>query len=493
MLMVSLGVAALKKHFESRWRDKHFVALTLIFAITSSTIAVIIGIMQSVWFDEAYSVAMAQQPFSQLLGLISTDAHPPLYYLYLKLWGSWFGFDEMSLRLSTGILFGGIVIVTGLLAKRLFGTRAALTILPLVAFSPFLLRYGFEVRMYSLAMFISLGATFALVCAIETKKWVWKLGYVLLVVLGMYTLYAAMFLWIAQAIWVLWQRQKNLQWVIVYVGAFLLFTPWLPVMMTQFSGQAVTTTAHAMTLTDMGNIVTFGFLYQPMWLLGSTATILALLIFTAIAVTVVKSWQHVKRSKYALLMVASFVVPLALLFILSAIKPLYLERYSVVFLPWGLVFFGYCISVSFGHLGRTAKTIVMLVPVIMGIGVLQLAQSGNYNFQRLQKPALRQALEVARECQKGTTIVAGDPYVAIELGYYLPRCQVNFLSSTPKLTAGFALLSESPLRIDNPEKQLPTSRRLVYVYYDAPAMTVGMPLEAKTSFDNLTIETYSAR
>lgn len=492
--MATFSLSAIRKRFQTRWHDKHFVALTLIFAIVAATIAVLIGIMQSVWFDEAYSVSMAQQPLSQLLSLISSDAHPPLYYVYLKMWGSWFGFGEMSLRLSTGILFGGAVVVTGLLAKRLFGTKAALTILPLIAFSPFLLRYGFEARMYVLAILISLGATWALICTVETGKWSARIAYGLLVVLGMYTLYVTVFLWIAQAIWVFYQRQKPLRWLATYCGALLLFIPWLPVVATQFSSGAVTATAHAMTLTDIVNIVTFGFLYQPAWQLNAATTLLALLVFAAVSIAVVKAWPHIRRQKYALLVLVSFVVPLVSLFIIAAIKPLYLERYSVLFLPWALMFFGLCIAQSFAKMGRTARTIVILLPVILAVGVLQLAASGNYNFQRLQKPAIRQVAEIASDCRKGTTIVAGDPYIAIELGYYLPNCQVNFLSPSPVLKAGFAALSGSPLRVSNPERQLPTSRRLMYVYYDRPMMTVTtMPLEATSSFDNLTIETYSAR
>ncbi len=42
---------------------------------------------RSLWFDEAFSVAIARLPVPQIWNLVArTDAHPPLYYLLLHVW-----------------------------------------------------------------------------------------------------------------------------------------------------------------------------------------------------------------------------------------------------------------------------------------------------------------------------------------------------------------------------------------------------------------------
>jgi uncharacterized membrane protein len=39
---------------------------------------------ESIWFDESYSYIMASHSPGELLGLMTADNHPPLYYLSLE-------------------------------------------------------------------------------------------------------------------------------------------------------------------------------------------------------------------------------------------------------------------------------------------------------------------------------------------------------------------------------------------------------------------------
>ena len=50
-----------------------------------------IGLRQSVWFDEAYSIMVAKQSVGEAIRLTALDTHPPLYYLFLKAWACLFG------------------------------------------------------------------------------------------------------------------------------------------------------------------------------------------------------------------------------------------------------------------------------------------------------------------------------------------------------------------------------------------------------------------
>lgn len=66
------------------WVERHFVLILILGAVTAMLISLAIGLSQSVWFDEAYSIMVAKQPLGQLLHLTAVDTHPPLYYLLLK-------------------------------------------------------------------------------------------------------------------------------------------------------------------------------------------------------------------------------------------------------------------------------------------------------------------------------------------------------------------------------------------------------------------------
>lgn len=73
----SLGsfVSILTRHWQ-------LVVVVAMLAVVALDIAV--GIGQSVWFDEGYSIMLAQRPVHELIDLTKIDAHPPLYYMYLK-------------------------------------------------------------------------------------------------------------------------------------------------------------------------------------------------------------------------------------------------------------------------------------------------------------------------------------------------------------------------------------------------------------------------
>src|SRR5690606_22516950 len=85
--------------------------------------------------------------------------------------------------------------------------------------------------------------------------------------------------------------------------------------------------------------------------------------------------------------------------------------------------------------------------VILLAGCLSLLDYGNYNFQRLHTPTVKHVAKLLSPCQDGAVIFADEPQVALELKYYITDCPVYFFNETPKMGGGFAMLSNSPLRV----------------------------------------------
>ena len=225
-------------------------------AIVAMTISLWIGLQQSVWFDEAYSILVAKQEPAEIIQLAAADVHPPMFYLILHMWGNAWGWSDAPLRLFSALALGGSVVVAGLLTRRLFGDRAAIMSVVFIALAPLLLRYGFEIRMYALASFIGIAATYVLVCARDAKKysvWLWVL-YAVLVAFGMLTLYHLALLWVAHVVWLLYMvrgklmRFWELPWVWAFLGAVLLFTPWLPKFVGQLGNGAMANIGQPMNI-----------------------------------------------------------------------------------------------------------------------------------------------------------------------------------------------------------------------------------------------------
>lgn len=486
--------------------ERYFVPVIIVGVLIAMGISLAIGLSQSVWFDEAYSIIVAKQPVNELLHLTAVDTHPPLYYLLLKGWATLFGWSELALRSLSVIAMGGAVAMGALLVRRLFGLRAALITLPFIVFAPFLLRYGFEIRMYALASFMGVAATYILVRALQARDRQEELRlyliYALLVAMGVYTLYYTVLLWLAHFAWLFWntRREKKLvlksPWFIAFCGSAALFLPWLPTFISQVGNGALAAISQPLTIDNMAGIVSFMFVYQPAWQLSALTSLLVLFVIVAVSILAVKAWVNTDRKQRTnlSLIVAYIMVPITILALVSIAKPMYVERYLAHVLIAGSMFVGVVVALALAK--KPSKKLMILgsgLLAAMLIGVIQLAQVGNYNFQRLQSPAIKQ-LASTIDCARGTTVFAADPYVAIELDYYLPSCQIRFYSETVSLGGGYAPLSNNTLHVSDPTKELANSRKVVYVYYDTQKLTMPSNLieSSSVSYGSLNAATYSA-
>ena len=148
------------------------------------------------WFDEIYTVAIAQRPFAAIVRLTAADVHPPFYYFLVRalvLAGRALGgAAETLLWLRLSSLIPGLVLC-GLawgLARRHWGPPAGLLALALTVVSPGLAFYSVELRNYALTQGLLLAATaFALELLDGRARRAWRAGagYVGCAALALYT------------------------------------------------------------------------------------------------------------------------------------------------------------------------------------------------------------------------------------------------------------------------------------------------------------------
>lgn len=492
---------------QQTWAERHFLWIVVVAAVVFMVITLSIGAQQSVWFDEAYSILLAKQSSAHLVHLAALDTHPPFYYLLLKGWAAIFGWSEVALRSLSVLASGGALVFAALTVRRMFGVKIALYALPFITLAPFLIRYGFEARMYALASLIGMMATYVLVRAYQTNpgrdQKILYIAYAMLVALGMYTLYYMALLWIAHAIWLLWmtlrQKQSVLKspWVYAFSGSIVLFLPWLPAFISQTSNGALASISQPMTIDNIVGLVSFAFLYQPVWQLGAIGSLVIVGVIAALTEAMRAAFKNVskKQKPFFILLALYLAVPIAILTLVSLFRPMYVERYLAHVWIGGMAFIGVCIAFC---LAKSRKVWIVTACFLIGVlvaGSLHVATVGNYNFQRLQTPMVDKAASILeKECSDATTILAADPYVAIELSYYVADCPVYFYSKESVLRGGYAPLSQSPLRVDEPQRELAASKKVLYVYYDTQQLTLPSTLKQteKQSFESLHIATFSA-
>lgn len=131
---------------------------------------------EAAWLDEIVSVKHLDEP--TLLGYLKAERadDPPMTPLYFSVqygWAALFGSDVTTVRYLS-VAFA-MLTLAGLfaVAKRLYGSYAALIAAFFFAMAPMHLRYGQEIRMYGLAWLLAVLSIYTLILAIQTpcKRW----------------------------------------------------------------------------------------------------------------------------------------------------------------------------------------------------------------------------------------------------------------------------------------------------------------------------------
>lgn len=429
-----------------RFANRHYKAILGLSMLGIFAFSLHIGLKQSVWFDEGYSITLAKRPISELLRLTSVDAHPPLYYLALKGWATVFGYSELALR-SLSAFFAALSLgAMFMLIKKVFRPSSAVISLPFLIISPFLMRYSFEIRMYSMVMLICIAATYVMVKAKESDKLRYWLLYSALVVTGLYTLYMSMAVWLAHGVYLVVsnvRESKNAKtrtpivstllrqkfWI-AYGLIVLLFAPYVPTVIGQLQHSALPSITSPVTFKELTTILSFGTSYQPEW---QISVILSLLLFVFLTL-MVKLMAHnyskaLKKEKNGLnLFLSILLVPIAFFAIISIppVKPYFMERYLAHF-----VIFGYAlIGITLDSAWRNGKHLSSIILTFLSLGLLlngmhNLNKTGNFNFQSLNTPNAKVARESIGDCS-GATVVAEDPFAYIDASYYYSDCDLRF-------------------------------------------------------------------
>ncbi len=189
-----------------------------------------------IWWDEGFSVWLARFDPVSIAQMTVVDEHPPLHYWLLSVWNRLTGETELAVRFSS--LFFGVLSITLLyrLGASLLGPAGGLSAAALLAVSRFHVWWTQEIKMYALAIFLSLLALWFFVGLVRRPARGAWIGHVVAMTLALYTLYVAAFLLLAEglvagAVLLLrrkgWTVRGRLALLSALATPALLLVPWL--------------------------------------------------------------------------------------------------------------------------------------------------------------------------------------------------------------------------------------------------------------------------
>jgi 4-amino-4-deoxy-L-arabinose transferase-like glycosyltransferase len=190
----------------------------------------------SFWTDEGLTSLRSGYTVSEILSNriiiqegITTDTHPPLYYLIIHFSSQLFGGSDFAIRFPStlaSILLLPLMIQFG---RRLGGKKLGAVVGILTAVNPLQITYAQEARMYTLIVLLAASTSYLLWRMLVTNKWRRYGGQtILLTGLMIYTHYSAVFLIAAQFVFVGWLLWRNGQRRLVGGTAVLLFLITIP-------------------------------------------------------------------------------------------------------------------------------------------------------------------------------------------------------------------------------------------------------------------------
>lgn len=298
---------------------------------------------ESLWIDEGYSWALANSRLADVVRGTAADQHPPFYYLVLWIWLS-LGRTLFSLRYLSALI-GTLGVVAGAwVGRELLGKRVGLVTGLLLACSPMHIWYSQEARMYILlALLVTFSAGFCWRLVRGERGW---LPYLICTVLALYTHYFALFVVLAENVFMLaWlglsgrqdnrmpPRQRLLyKWLGVQAALVLVFSLWLPVAVYQARFHQMSWvappslfklagTALAMVLGDAG--------LGPLGA-AALAALGAAIVWSAWREQRAGRWEVIEGYAFALNWLA---VPFATVALLSLIVPLFQVKQMLMLLP----------------------------------------------------------------------------------------------------------------------------------------------------------------
>jgi 4-amino-4-deoxy-L-arabinose transferase-like glycosyltransferase len=374
-------------------------------------VAVVLGGLflgrHSFWWDESFSVAVANESLPHLWTQLGRETNMALYYVVLHLWLG-FGDGEFVVRSLSVVCAAAAVPFVYATTARLYSARAATLAAGLLVVNPMFVAYAQEARSYAMTVLLVSAASYVFVRAIEDgsgRSWV---AYVLLCSAAFYAHYFAGFVVLAHACTIslvpATRRPTTRQMATVYGSIAALTLPTLLLGRDETSKAAwipkpgITGVPHVLKA-----------------LAGGTTTLL-LVAFIACVPFLVAAWRE-RRSPRAWaywFVLAWLVIPVVASYVVSFAQPIFIARYLIVSLPALLIAMG---------VGLASMTPRWVGVVLATLAVLLSARTvWNAYHDPLAKENWRGAASFLQShARPGDGLVAYPADVRIPLDYYLAR------------------------------------------------------------------------
>lgn len=327
----------------------------------------------NIWTDEAFTLQLLKGNIIEIINGTARDVHPPLYYLYAKIFYVLFNGSLIAQKIATIIPMTATLIFGATVIRKHFGDLTSVLFLLFITCLPCTMEFSVQVRMYSLALLcVTVCGVYAYLAFQDGRK----RNFVIFALSGVSAAYLHYFAainiilitgFLMLAI-LLWRKEHYLKWSITAAGMILLYLPWSYFFIKQI--MAVTNEYWIPEITGDTVWTYFTWLFDLNVVPGMVFIFLILLIGASHYNTILISKNKSEHDIYAL---ACMIVPILTAItgvFLSWLKtPIYRDQYIFPALGLLALFFGITLQ-------NAKRSIIMIIcAFLLFVGAGQYKES----------------------------------------------------------------------------------------------------------------------
>jgi uncharacterized membrane protein len=384
---------------------------------------------QSMWFDEAARLLVAQGDVLSIVRETGGDTLPPMYHLLMHFWGQ-LGWQDFYVRIPSALAGVALVAVVAALGRVMFDNRTGLAAALIVALMPYQVFHSQQANLYALlALLAGLQMLFFWQAMISGGR-AWLAAFVVVAAVGMYVHYFAGLVSLVLHAWLLLAGRMTAgghyrrRWPSVLAADGFLALLCLPLVAYFLRGAAEVRGTFWLTRPNLAaplatlHLFTMSYSLTGVW--AGLAFVLTLLLLAVALLELAYAYrrQPEQRPVLLLLVLLAF-LPILLVFLISQVTPVYLDRTLIICVPAYALLLGRALATT----RRRAPT-----PYLAGamLALMVFSLYGYYFLDRYRKPDYRAAAAyVAQHVESGEAVVHSGNGAYLPFLYYLgPERQV---------------------------------------------------------------------
>ncbi len=350
---------------------------------------------KSLWFDESYSVGIANKGFADIWKIIGNDVHPALYYWMLHIVYLIFGSNILMYRLFSVLAIAILGILGYTHIRKDFGEKTGILFSFFTYFLPIMNTYAEELRMYSWScLIVTLMAIYGYRFYKNIKDRQEKGKLKNLILFGIFSIcccyihyYALVTTCLVNLLLLIYlirnrkeEKKTLIRFLILAAIQIVLYIPWLIYFMGQLrhvgGGFWISlgwpnTPVEVLSVQFRRQLDTV-FSFDLMTIL---ALVVAILIYIYIGRKIYKLKKENKDLTPVILSLAVYLGVIGIILIISIVMPLLYSRYLVVIT--GL----YIFTLAFVIAKEENKNIILLIcAVVLALGIKSNIDNVNFNY-----------------------------------------------------------------------------------------------------------------